>query len=104
MPWEPGGKMPTLPTAAAPAAAPAATVARLPAPAARPAVPAAPPLTRQGPATKYVGTPAVGTSQAASTAGLASVGPENSEVNIRRRRLVWSCVVAFLAAWFLAFF
>ena len=106
MPWEPGGKMPTMPAAtAAPAGAtPAARPAAPAAAVARPAVPAAPPLTRQGAATKYVGTPAVGTSQAASTAGLASVGPENSEVNIRRRRLVWSCVVAFLAAWFLAFF
>jgi cytochrome b6-f complex iron-sulfur subunit len=106
MPWEPGGKMPTLPTATAPAAAPAATAARPAAPVARPAaaVPAAPSLSRQGPATKYVGTPAVGTSQAASTAGLASVGPANTEINIRRRRLVWSCVVAFLAAWLVAFF
>ena len=55
-------------------------------------------------ANKFVGTPAVGTSKAAAAAGLKTVGPENSEQNRQRRRLVWSCVVAFLAAWFLAFF
>ena len=55
-------------------------------------------------ANKYVGTPAVGTSKAAASAGLKTVGPENTESNRQRRRLVWSCVVAFLAAWFIAFF
>ncbi len=55
-------------------------------------------------ANKYVGTPAVGTSKAAASAGLKTVGPENTEANRQRRRLVWSCVVAFLAAWFIAFF
>ncbi|MGH9557572.1 MAG: Rieske 2Fe-2S domain-containing protein [Terriglobales bacterium] len=55
-------------------------------------------------AAKYVGTPAVGTSKAAPAAGVAAVGPEDSETNQRRRRLVWSCVAAFLGAWFIAFF
>ncbi len=55
-------------------------------------------------ATKYVGTPAVGTSKAASAGGVAAVGPSNTEVDQTRRRLVWAGVAAFLAAWFIAFF
>ncbi len=55
-------------------------------------------------ATKYVGTPAVGTSKAAASAGLSSSGPSNTEIDQRRRRLVWVSVTAFLTAWFLAFF
>ncbi len=55
-------------------------------------------------ATKYVGTPAVGTSKAAASAGVAAVGPSNTEIDKRRRRLVWVGVTAFLGAWFLAFF
>ncbi len=55
-------------------------------------------------ATKYVGTPAVGTSKAAASAGLSSSGPSNTEIDQRRRRLVWVAVTAFLTAWFLAFF
>ena len=54
-------------------------------------------------ATSYVGSPAVGTSKAAAAAGVASIGPDDSQVNARRRRLVWSAVAAFLAAWFIAF-
>jgi cytochrome b6-f complex iron-sulfur subunit len=54
-------------------------------------------------AASYVGSPAVGTSKAAAAAGVASVGPEGSKVNERRRRLVWSAVAGFLAAWFIAF-
>src|SRR6516165_3977072 len=54
-------------------------------------------------ATSYVGTPAVGTSKAAAAAGVASVGPEASQVNERRRRIVWCAVTAFLTAWFVAF-
>src|SRR5437763_4333253 len=54
-------------------------------------------------ATKYVGTPAVGTSKAAPAGGVASVGPEPSAANERRRRLVWCSVTAFLGAWFIAF-
>src|SRR6266404_2076430 len=55
-------------------------------------------------ATKYVGTPAVGTSKAAASAGVAAVGPSNTEIDKRRRRFVWVMVTAFLTAWFLAFF
>src|SRR5580704_7166210 len=55
-------------------------------------------------ATKYVGTPAVGTSKAAAAGGLSSSGPSNTEIDQRRRRLVWVAVTAFLTAWFLAFF
>jgi len=88
-------------TPAAPTAAPARTLA----PAApKPALPSVPPLTRTGTATKYVGTPAVGTSKAAAAGGLATVGPDDTTVDQRRRRLVWSGVGAFLGAWFLAFF
>jgi cytochrome b6-f complex iron-sulfur subunit len=57
-----------------------------------------------GEPSSYVGTPAVGTSKAVARAGVASVGPENNEIDQQRRRLVWSSVAAFLAAWFLAFF
>ncbi len=102
---------PAGPAAPAFAAAPAAPTAAA-APAPRPAAPAAvastvataAPVARSGEPTKYVGTPAVGTSKAAAAGGLAAVGPENTEVDQRRRRLVWSCVVAFLGAWFIAFF
>ena len=95
--------------AATPAAAPAAPAARpaAAAPTARPAatgIPTAPAVAREGTPTRYVGTPAVGTSKAAAAGGVAAVGPENTEVDKRRRRLVWSGVAAFLAAWFLAFF
>ncbi|PYT41575.1 MAG: hypothetical protein DMG47_17355, partial [Acidobacteria bacterium] len=57
-----------------------------------------------GDATRYVGTPAVGTSKAAAAGGLATVGPEPSEINRKRRRLVWVTVTGFLGAWFIAFF
>ena len=97
--------------AAAPAAPTPAAVAAAPAPAApRPAAAKAAPasaaasVARSGESTSYVGTPAVGTSRAAAAGGVASVGPDNSEVNQQRRRLVWSAVAAFLVAWFLAFF
>jgi hypothetical protein len=56
-----------------------------------------------GDATSYVGSPAVGTSRAAAAAGVAAIGPDDSQINERRRRLVWSAVTAFLAAWFIAF-
>jgi cytochrome b6-f complex iron-sulfur subunit len=91
---------------AAPAAAPAAA----PTPAApRPAAAgvtasAAASVSRSGESTSYVGSPAVGTSRAAKAGGIASIGPEDNEVNQQRRRLVWSAVAAFLVAWFLAFF
>jgi cytochrome b6-f complex iron-sulfur subunit len=61
-------------------------------------------VSRGGTSSTYVGTPAVGTSRAAAAGGIASIGPEDSEVNQQRRRLVWSAVAAFLVAWFLAFF
>jgi cytochrome b6-f complex iron-sulfur subunit len=57
-----------------------------------------------GDATKYVGTPAVGTSKAAAAAGVSSSGPSNTDIDHRRRRLTWVGVTAFLTAWFLAFF
>jgi len=94
---------------AAPAASVAATAAPVPA-APRPAAAktvtasAAASVSRSGASTTYVGTPAVGTSRAAAAGGIASIGPEDSEVNQQRRRLVWSAVAAFLVAWFLAFF
>ena len=96
----------------APAAAPAASVpaAATVAPAARPAAAAAvtasaaASVSRGGTSSTYVGTPAVGTSRAAAAGGIASIGPEDSEVNQQRRRLAWSAVAAFLVAWFLAFF
>jgi cytochrome b6-f complex iron-sulfur subunit len=92
-----------------PEAAPAAAAATVAAPAAaRAAAPARPamavPIARSGESTTYVGTPAVGTSKAAAAGGIATAGPEDTEVDSRRRRLVWSAVAAFLTAWFLAFF
>jgi cytochrome b6-f complex iron-sulfur subunit len=71
--------------------------------AAKPAARAAVDATKAD-ATKYVGTPAVGTSKAAAAAGLNSAGPSNTEIDKRRRRLVWVGVTAFLGAWSLAFF
>lgn len=61
-------------------------------------------VARTGESTRYVGTPAVGTSKAAAAGGVAAVGPENSEVNQQRRVFVWTAVAAFLTAWFVAFF
>jgi len=101
---------------AAAATAPATAEARPAASGPAPAVAATgagqkvPPAVSQTPAARgteantYIGTPAVGTSKAAAAGGIASVGPENREVDQRRRRLVWSCVTAFLGAWFIAFF
>jgi cytochrome b6-f complex iron-sulfur subunit len=93
------------PAAAAPAThVPAATpAAAAPRPAAD-AASAAASVSRGGTSSTYVGTPAVGTSKAAAAGGIASIGPENSEINQQRRRLVWSAVVGFLVAWFIAFF
>jgi cytochrome b6-f complex iron-sulfur subunit len=64
------------------------------------APPAAKPTTD---ATKYVGTPAVGTSKAAAAGGIAGTAP-STEIDRRRRRFVWTMVTGFLAAWSLAFF
>src|SRR6202035_5253759 len=73
---------------AAPAAVPTAAAPAAPRPAAAKAAPAsaAASVARSGESTSYVGTPAVGTSRAAAAGGVASVGPENSEVNQQRRR------------------
>jgi cytochrome b6-f complex iron-sulfur subunit len=92
------------PAAAVPVAATAAAAAPRPAAAKGVAASAAASVARSGESTSYVGTPAVGTSKAAKAGGVASIGPEDSEVNQQRRRLVWSAVAAFLVAWFLAFF
>lgn len=54
-------------------------------------------------ATKYVGTPAVGTSKAAAAAGVAPT-KASTEIDRRRRRFAWVLVTGFLTAWFLAFF
>jgi len=61
-------------------------------------------VARSGASTSYVRTPAVGTSKAAAAGGVASIGPEDNEINRARRRLVWATVAAFLTAWLLAFF
>jgi cytochrome b6-f complex iron-sulfur subunit len=53
--------------------------------------------------TRYVGTPAVGTSKAAPAGGIAALGPADSSVDRRRRRLVWCVIAGFLATWFIAF-
>lgn len=97
------------PAEAAPAAAPAAATATPAAAVARPATPAvvqsaAVSVARGGTPTRYVGTPAVGTSKAAAAGGVAAVGPEDNELNRARRRMVWATVAAFLTAWFIAFF
>jgi len=86
------------------AAAPAAAGAPKPVAAAPRSVTTADSIARTGASTSYVGTPAVGTSKAAAAAGIASVGPDDGPVNQQRRRLAWSCVAAFLMAWFIAFF
>jgi cytochrome b6-f complex iron-sulfur subunit len=91
---------------APPAAAVAAPVAR-PAAAARPT--AGPPsaaatVARGGESNTYVGTPAVGTSRAAASAGVASVGPEDNDINQGRRSFAWAAFAAFMTAWFIAFF
>src|SRR5205085_7337577 len=93
--------------AAAPAAAAvssAAPVARAAAPSQGIAVDTGTSVARTGDSIRYVGTPAVGTSKAAKAGGVASVGPEDNEVNQQRRRFAWAMIAAFLTAWFLAFF
>ncbi len=92
------------PAASVPVAATAATAAPRPVAAKGVAASASASVARSGESTSYVGTPAVGTSRAAKAGGVASIGPEDSEVNQQRRRLVWSAVAAFLVAWFIAFF
>ena len=62
------------------------------------------PVSRSGESDTYVGTPAVGTSRAAASAGVASVGPEDNDINQARRRFAWAAFAAFMTAWFIAFF
>ena len=97
-----------------PAAAEAPAAAAVAAPVARPAAaaprPAAGPpsaaatVSRGGESNTYVGTPAVGTSRAAASAGVASIGPEDNDINQSRRRFAWAAFAAFMTAWFIAFF
>ena len=100
------GEAPPAATLAAPAAAaPTATAAR-PAAAAKPAaaMPSVSQVARTGTPTTYVGTPAVGTSKAAAAGGVSSGGKIGTEIDSKRRRLVWIGVIAFLSTWLLAFF
>ncbi len=95
--------------AAAEAPAAAAGVAQVakPAAAARPVTgppSAAASVSRSGESVTYVGTPAVGTSRAAASAGVASVGPDDNEISQARRRFAWAAFAAFMTAWFIAFF
>jgi cytochrome b6-f complex iron-sulfur subunit len=52
----------------------------------------------------YVGTPALGTSKAVSTAGISSIGPPNTLPDKQRRRFAWICISGFLSTWLIAFF
>jgi len=97
------GTAPAPAPAAAAGAPPAAARPAAAAPAA-PAMPAVSQVARTGTPTKYVGTPAVGTSKAAAAGGIASTGKIGTEADVKRRRLVWTGVIAFLATWLLAFF
>jgi cytochrome b6-f complex iron-sulfur subunit len=97
----PPATAPAAPAAAAPAAAAPARPAAPGKPAAMPSVSQ---VARTGTPTTYVGTPAVGTSKAAAAGGVASAGKIGTEIDSKRRRLVWTGVVAFLATWLLAFF
>jgi cytochrome b6-f complex iron-sulfur subunit len=111
-PEEAAGGAPAAAAPAAPAAPAAAAPPKPAAPAARPeaAAPTQPPpsaaatVARGTTANRYVGTPAVGTSKAAAAGGVATTGPHNTDIDRTRRRLVWSVIAAFLAAWLLAFF
>ena len=94
---------PATPASAPAAAAPSRPTAPAPAKPA-PAMPAVSQVARTGSAVKYVGTPAVGTSKAAAAGGVSSGGRIGTEIDSKRRRLVWTGVAAFLATWLLAFF
>src|ERR1041385_4423154 len=96
---------PAAPPPAAPAAAATAPVARTAAPTPQ-GIPVntGTSVARAGDSIRYVGTPAVGTSKAAKSGGVAAIGPEDNEVNQQRRRFAWAMIAAFLTAWFLAFF
>ena len=56
--------------------------------------PAKPAVKAAADATKYVGTPAVGTSKAAAAGGVAGTAP-STEIDRRRRRFVWTMVTGF---------
>ena len=56
------------------------------------------------PATKYVGTPAVGTSRAAAAGGLAAVGPDDYRNQSGAPAICLGGFAAFMTAWFIAFF
>jgi len=99
---EPAALAAAAPAAATPVSTPAAATA--PRPAAPAAVSTAGSVARSGESTRYVGTPAVGTSRAAAAGGVAAVGPEDNEINRQRRVFVWTAIAAFLTAWFIAFF
>jgi cytochrome b6-f complex iron-sulfur subunit len=93
--------------APAAAAAPVAAAVAKPAATARPSAgpPSAAATVGRGEGSNtYVGTPSVGTSRAAASAGVASVGPDDSEINQGRRRFAWAAFAAFMTAWFIAFF
>jgi cytochrome b6-f complex iron-sulfur subunit len=95
------------PAEAPAAAAPVAAAVAKPAGAARPATgpPSAAATVGRGEGSNtYVGTPSVGTSRAAASAGVASVGPDDNEINQGRRRFAWAAFAAFMTAWFIAFF
>jgi cytochrome b6-f complex iron-sulfur subunit len=95
------------PAEAPAAAAPVAAAVAKPAAAARPSAgpPSAAATVGRGEGSNtYVGTPSVGTSRAAASAGVASVGPDDSEINQGRRRFAWAAFAAFMTAWFIAFF
>ena len=95
------------PAEAPAAAAPVAAAVAKPAAPARPSAgpPSAAATVGRGEGSNtYVGTPAVGTSRAAASAGVASVGPDDSEINQGRRRFAWAAFAAFMTAWFIAFF
>ena len=91
---------PAVAAVAAPVAKPVAAALR---PSAGPPS-AAMSVSQSGTSTTYVGTPAVGTSRAAASAGVASVGPEDNDINQGRRRFAWAAFAAFMTAWFIAFF
>jgi len=61
------------------------------------------PSQQRGNPASYVGTPAVGTSKAVSSAGISSIGPPNELPDKRRRRFVWICVAGFLSTWLISF-
>jgi cytochrome b6-f complex iron-sulfur subunit len=99
---EPAAEAPSPAAVASPAATAKPVAAAARAPLGPPSAAAS--VSQSGESTTYVGTPAVGTSRAAASAGVASVGPEDNELNQGRRRFAWAAFAAFMTAWFIAFF